>query len=128
MLADKVLFIAPGTDFPDIVATLGSEGVIDNELIFNIAVLVEGRRSKIKAGEYLFKQSASMRDVIDILVSGRQVLHSVTIPEGLTSEQIVSGCAIMICLQAIFATSSRGREFFAGRLIKCHVACSAASC
>ncbi|QXX74361.1 endolytic transglycosylase MltG [Methylovirgula sp. HY1] len=87
--ADKVLFIAPGTDFPDIVAALGSEGVIDNELIFNIAVLVEGRRSKIKAGEYLFRQSASMRDVIDILVSGRQVLHPVTIPEGLTSEQIV---------------------------------------
>ncbi len=87
--ADKVLYIAPGTDFPDIVAALDSEGVIDNELIFNVAVLVEGKRSKIKAGEYLFKQSASMRDVIDILVSGRQVLHSVTIPEGLTSEQIV---------------------------------------
>lgn len=88
--ADKVLYIVPGTDFPDIVATLGSEGVIDNELIFNIAVLVEGKRAKIKAGEYLFKQSASMRDVIDILVNGRQVLHSVTIPEGLTSEQVVA--------------------------------------
>ncbi len=30
-----------------------------------------------------------MHDVIDVLVSGRQVLHSITIPEGLTSEQIV---------------------------------------
>lgn len=89
LAADKVIYIAPGTDFPDIVATLDSEGVIDNPLIFNIAVMVEGHRSKIKAGEYLFKQSASMRDVIDILVSGRQVLHSITIPEGLTSEQIV---------------------------------------
>ncbi len=87
--ADKVLYIAPGTDFPDIVTTLDSEGVIDNELVFNAAVMLEGKRSKIKAGEYLFKQSASMRDVIDILVSGRQVLHSVTIPEGLTSEQAV---------------------------------------
>jgi len=87
--ADKVLYIAPGTDFPDIVETLHSEGVIDNELMFNLAVLAEGKRSRIKAGEYLFKQNASMRDVIATLVSGKQVLHSVTIPEGLTSEQIV---------------------------------------
>jgi UPF0755 protein len=89
LAADKVLYIAPGTDFPDVVATLDSEGVIDNELLFNLAVMLEGKRSKIKAGEYLFKRSASMRDVIELLVSGRQVLHSVTIPEGLTSEQIV---------------------------------------
>lgn len=89
LAADKVLYIAPGTDFPDVVATLNSEGVIDNELLFNLAVMFEGKRSKIKAGEYLFKRSASMRNVIELLVSGRQVLHSVTIPEGLTSEQIV---------------------------------------
>ncbi|TAL83414.1 MAG: endolytic transglycosylase MltG [Beijerinckiaceae bacterium] len=89
LAADKVLYIAPGTDFPDVVAQLEAERVIDNGLIFNVAVVAEGKRSKIKAGEYLFKQSASMRDVIAILVSGRQVLHSVTIPEGLTSEQIV---------------------------------------
>ncbi|MGO9134336.1 MAG: endolytic transglycosylase MltG [Methylovirgula sp.] len=87
--ADKILYIAPGTDFPDIVAQLESETVIDNPLIFNIAVMASGKRAKIKAGEYLFKQSASMRDVIDTLVSGKQVLHSVTIPEGLTSDQIV---------------------------------------
>ncbi|HEY5225652.1 MAG TPA: endolytic transglycosylase MltG [Methylovirgula sp.] len=89
LASDKVLYIAPGTDFPDIVAQLEAEGVIDNSVIFNVAVMAEGKRSKIKAGEYLFKQNASMGDVIDILVSGRQVLHSVTIPEGLTSQQVV---------------------------------------
>ena len=52
-------------------------------------LLLEGNRSKVKAGEYLFKQNASLRDVIDTLVSGKQVLHAITIPEGLTSEQIV---------------------------------------
>lgn len=89
LAADKILYIAPGTDFPDIVSQLESEGVIDNPLIFNIAVMAGGKRSKIKAGEYLFKQKSSMRDVIEVLVSGRQVLHSITIPEGLTSEQVV---------------------------------------
>ncbi len=89
LTADKVVYIAPGTDFGDIVAQLEAESVIDNPLIFHFAVMASGKRSKIKAGEYLFKQQASIHDVIDVLVSGRQVLHSVTIPEGLTSEQIV---------------------------------------
>ncbi|HEY1735825.1 MAG TPA: endolytic transglycosylase MltG, partial [Methylovirgula sp.] len=90
LTADKTLYIAPGSDYPDIVAQLESENVIDNPLVFNVAVMSSGKRSKIKAGEYLFKQNASMRDVIDTLIGGKQVLHSITVPEGLTSEQIVA--------------------------------------
>jgi len=87
--ADKVLYIAPGTEVPDIVASLEDEGIIDSPLVFNVALLVEGNRSRVKAGEYLFKQNASMREVMDTLVSGKQILHAVTVPEGLTSEQVV---------------------------------------
>jgi UPF0755 protein len=87
--AAKVLYIAPGTEVPDIIAQLDREGVIDSPFLLNTALLLEGNRSKVKAGEYLFKQNASLRDVIDTLVSGKQVLHAITIPEGLTSEQIV---------------------------------------
>jgi UPF0755 protein len=87
--ADKVLFIAPGTDLPDIIDMLQQENVIDSPLILNLTLLIEGDRSRVRAGEYLFRQNTSMREVIDTLISGRQILHSVTIPEGLTSEQIV---------------------------------------
>ena len=89
LAADKVLYIAPGTEVPDIIAELDREGVIDSPFMLNVALLLEGNRSKLKAGEYLFKQNASLRDVIDTLISGKQVLHAITIPEGLTSEQIV---------------------------------------
>ncbi|HUZ90614.1 MAG TPA: endolytic transglycosylase MltG, partial [Methylocella sp.] len=89
LTASKVLYIAPGTEVSDIIANLEREGVIDSPFLLNVALLLEGNRSKVKAGEYLFKQSASLRDVIDTLVSGKQVLHAITIPEGLTSEQIV---------------------------------------
>jgi UPF0755 protein len=89
LAADKVLYIAPGTEVPDIIAELEREGVIDSPFMLNLALLLEGNRSKVKAGEYLFKQNASLSDVIDTLVSGKQVLHAITIPEGLTSEQIV---------------------------------------
>ncbi|MGH6843144.1 MAG: endolytic transglycosylase MltG, partial [Methylocella sp.] len=89
LAASKVVYIAPGTEGPEIIAELEHEGVIDSPFLLNIELLLEGSRSKLKPGEYLFKQDASLRDVIDALVSGKQVLHAITIPEGLTSEQIV---------------------------------------
>ncbi len=87
--SDKVVYVAPGTEVPDIIALLEKEGVIDNTALLNIELLIEGARSKLKAGEYLFRQQASLREVLDTLVNGRQILHGVTIPEGLTSQQIV---------------------------------------
>ena len=86
--ADKAVVIAPGTDVGDIVGQLEQEGVIDSATLMTATLYAEGDHNKIKAGEYLFKQSASLRDVIDTLVTGRQILHAITIPEGLTSEQI----------------------------------------
>ncbi|MEJ0093911.1 MAG: endolytic transglycosylase MltG [Methylocella sp.] len=89
LAADKVLYIVPGTEVPEIIGELDREGIIDSPFALNVALLLEGNRSKVKAGEYLFKQNASLREVMDTLVSGKQILHAVTIPEGLTSEQIV---------------------------------------
>ena len=47
-------------------------------------------RSELKPGEYSFQKNASLRDVIGTIVEGKVVQHAVTIPEGLTSEQIVA--------------------------------------
>ena len=48
---DKVVYVAPGTEVPDIIALLEKEGVIDNSALLNIELLVGGARSKLKAGE-----------------------------------------------------------------------------
>ncbi|WP_245572766.1 endolytic transglycosylase MltG [Lichenihabitans psoromatis] len=87
--ADKAVTIAPGTDVSGIVDQLADEGVVESRPLMTAALWIEGNRGKVKAGEYMFKQAASLRDVIDTLVSGKQILHSITIPEGLTSEQVV---------------------------------------
>src|SRR5262249_50997370 len=47
------------------------------------------RRNDVKAGEYQFTKQASLQDVINTLVDGKVIQHAITIPEGLTSEQIV---------------------------------------
>ncbi|MGO8739359.1 endolytic transglycosylase MltG [Rhodoblastus sp.] len=87
--ADKVVYIQQGSDSDEIVDELQTQGVIDSPLLFRVALLVEGDRSRMKAGEYLFKQGASAQDVIDTMVSGKAILHAITIPEGLTSEEAV---------------------------------------
>ena len=46
-----------------------------------------GKDAALKAGEYEIKAGASMRDIMELLESGKSVLYSLTIPEGLTVEQ-----------------------------------------
>lgn len=90
LTADKIVVIPPRTDVPDILNRLEADGVVDSQILMNAALLVQGARSKLKAGEYMFRQEASVQDVIDTLVGGHSVLHSFTIPEGWTSDQIVT--------------------------------------
>ena len=44
---------------------------------------------ELKAGDYEIKKNASMAEIMELLTQGRGVLSKVTIPEGLTSLQIV---------------------------------------
>ena len=90
LAADKIVVIPLRTDVPEIIGKLETEGVIDDYWLMQAALTAEGVRPKLKAGEYLFKQNASLREVIDILVAGRSVLHEFTIPEGWTSEMAVA--------------------------------------
>ena len=88
---DKVVNVPARAGMADIADVLQREGVIDNNRwAFIGAVLAMKARSELKPGEYSFQKSASLRDVIGTIVEGKVVQHSVTIPEGLTSEQIVA--------------------------------------
>jgi UPF0755 protein len=56
---------------------------------FNVLTLLDGNRGAMKRGEYAFKAGMSMNDIENELVAHRVVMYKLTIPEGLTSEQIV---------------------------------------
>jgi UPF0755 protein len=88
---DKVVNIPPRSGMMDIADLLKREGVIDeHRLIFMGGVIAMKARADLKAGEYVFPKRASVRDVVETIVEGKVVQHQVTIPEGLTSEQIVA--------------------------------------
>src|SRR6267154_554672 len=87
---DKIVNIPARAGMTDISDILQREGVIDNnKWAFIGAVFALKARSELKPGEYSFQKNASLRDVIGTIVEGKVVQHSVTIPEGLTSEQLV---------------------------------------
>src|SRR5579871_5725671 len=87
---DKVVNIPARAGMTDIADVLQREGVIDNNRwAFIGAVFALRARSELKPGEYAFQKNASLRDVVATMVEGKVVQHSVTVPEGLTSEQIV---------------------------------------
>src|SRR5689334_18450829 len=88
---DKVVNIPSRAGKRDIADALLREGVINvNPWIFLGSVYALKASSDLKPGEYLFQKHASLRDVIGTIVEGKVVQHAVTIPEGLTSEQIVA--------------------------------------
>ncbi len=87
---NRIVNIPRGSGIHDIADVLVSEGVIDQPWVFVGGVFVLKAREDLKAGEYQFKAHASLRDVVATIVEGRVVTHQFTMPEGLTSEQIVA--------------------------------------
>ncbi|WP_439543898.1 endolytic transglycosylase MltG [Hyphomicrobium sp.] len=93
LTATQTIVIPKGTSTNTIADDLEREGVVSSRWAFMVNYLVQSRMHPgevvLKSGEYLFKPGVSIRDVIAILSDGKSVLYKVTIPEGLTSQQIV---------------------------------------
>lgn len=87
---DKVVNIPRGLGIRDIADILQREGVIDQPYIFMGGVIALKARGDLKYGEYQFSKHASIADVVDTIIEGKVVQHAFTVPEGLTSEQIVA--------------------------------------
>ncbi len=87
---DTIVNIPKGSGMRDIADVLQRQGVIDQPYVFIGGIMVLKAREDLKAGEYQFKAHSSLRDVVATMVEGKVVEHQVSVPEGLTSEQIVA--------------------------------------
>ncbi len=88
---EKIVNIPARSKTRDIADILQREGVIDiSPWAFIGGVFALKASSDLKPGEYAFQKHASLRDVVATIVEGKVVQHAVTVPEGLTSEQIVT--------------------------------------
>ncbi len=82
----KYVLVERGQGVNQIAQKLENENVISNKFIFRAAAFFE---DSLKAGEYEFTKEISMAGVLDKLEDGEVFERKITIPEGLTSYQIV---------------------------------------
>ncbi|WP_244493891.1 MULTISPECIES: endolytic transglycosylase MltG [Mesorhizobium] len=85
--------VKANTGVQDIADQLERRGLISDARVFRLGVRAFGNDSALKAGEYEIKPRASMRDIMELLKSGKSVMYSLTIPEGLTVEQALQRIA-----------------------------------
>lgn len=90
---EKIVNIPRGLGLREIADLLARENVIDQPWVFIPAVVVLKAKDELKYGEYRFTKQISLRETIETIVEGKVVQHAFTIPEGLTSEQIVARLA-----------------------------------
>jgi len=83
------VLINPGQGVLDIGAELQAEGVVASPWLFALVAGLTGP-DHLKAGEYLFEAHLSLEQVVGLMRRGRTVVHRLTVPEGLTSAQVVA--------------------------------------
>lgn len=89
LAADTAIVIPRGAGVQGIAQKLAEGGVVRHKVAVLAAARLRGDGAKLKAGEYLFPASISVKDALDLIISGKVIVHRVTVPEGLTSWQIV---------------------------------------
>ncbi len=98
-LAHSAVTVIPrGEGVQEIAARLEREGIVSDRRLFVAQYLTQslhayftGSKSvQLQAGEFEFKKEASLADVLDTLAQGKAVLYRLSVPEGLTSQQVVA--------------------------------------
>lgn len=84
-----VLLIPKGAGLDAISRQLEAAGVIDERWVFVSTVRFLKRGRALKAGEFAFPAGVSMSEALEIVASGKTIAYKLTLPEGLTSAEIV---------------------------------------
>ena len=89
-LGNTVVFtVQKGSGLSVIAGQLERDELIENAFIFKLVTKLRGNEANFKAGEFSVQRGQSMANIYDTLANGRTVQYSVTLPEGLTSAQII---------------------------------------
>lgn len=92
----ETVVIARGSGAEAIAITLADAGVVSSPLLFlagakiTAMIAAPGAPRDLKAGEYQFPAGISIDGVLDQLRQGHTVVRRFTVPEGLTSAQVVA--------------------------------------
>ena len=86
----ETLIIEPKLSVKQISNKLAKHNIINKPLLFEFITKIYSLRYTIKSGEYRFTTQISPLQVLNILSSGKSVIHKFTVPEGSTTHEIIS--------------------------------------
>ena len=90
LTAAKTIVIEHGTKPDAIGRQLADEGIITHGAAFAPAFWMTRLDGDLRAGEYAFPAAISPQGVLDLLRSGKVVVHHLVVPEGLTTAEILA--------------------------------------
>ena len=86
---DKLLIINKGQSVSNIASNLRDLNLIENRMTFMLVLRFKGFHNKIKFGEYMIPKTSSIEEIVEKIVSGVSVQHTITIPEGLSTAAVI---------------------------------------
>ncbi|SIP93516.1 UPF0755 protein [Rhizobium sp. RU20A] len=88
LAANSNFIVRNGAGMSEIANGLERSGIISDSRVFRFVSEAYLDSETLKAGEYEIKARSSMQDVMQLLKSGKSILYSVSLPEGLTVKQM----------------------------------------
>jgi len=85
---EEIFIVKKGSGLKSVSSELERRKLIKSKDLFMFWALLKGGARDVKAGEYSLNQSMSPVRIFTMLASGMVKTHPLTIPEGLTAEQI----------------------------------------
>lgn len=86
---EKIIVVERGSSVASIARQLRDENLIRHARVFRFGVRLLSDKKPLQAGEYAIPPRATASDIAEVLKSGVQVVHKMTIAEGLSSIEIV---------------------------------------
>lgn len=86
--ANKNFIVRSGAGIQEIANGLERNDIITDSRVFRFVSEAYLDDDTLKAGEYEIKAHASMQEIMQLLKSGKSILYSVSLPEGLTVKQM----------------------------------------
>lgn len=88
LTAETTFLVKRGAGVSEVSNSLENREIVSDARIFRYGMRAYGHENDLKAGEYAIPAGATMRDVMNILISGKSIMYPLTIPEGLTVKQV----------------------------------------
>ncbi|MDO9417566.1 endolytic transglycosylase MltG [Pararhizobium sp.] len=88
LTANSNFIVRNGAGIAEVASTLERNNIVSDGRVFRFMTQAYLGDDTLKAGEYEIKAGASMREIFELLKSGKSILYSVSLPEGLTVKQM----------------------------------------